>query len=194
MWNKCVINEYFGSFYRSSSLISFSCMTSYSRMPLHLFICTCFTIMYPFKNPFYSGIIIQNYSSNLLTQCFVYTTQVSKPHMSNTGEVFQNLSSENLKRMTAYIKKKKIKVLYKFSFPVNFGVLWMGLKIQYILHSTGTHHMYVITFCVLFVQERNRRLNVEVELTLQMATEAVQDMEQVSQGNCQLLSVHVLLR
>lgn len=62
----------------------------------------------------------------------------------------------------------------------------MGLKIQYILHSTGTHHMYVITFCVLFVQERNRRLNVEVELTLQMATEAVQDMEQVSQGNCQL--------
>lgn len=64
----------------------------------------------------------------------------------------------------------------------------MGLKIQYILHSTGTHHMYmyVITFCILFVQERNRRLNVEVELTLQMATEAVQDMEQVSQGNCQL--------
>lgn len=54
--------------------------------------------------------------------------------------------------------------------------------------------MYVITFCVLFVQERNRRLNVEVELTLQMATEAVHDMEQVSQGNCQLLSVHVLLR
>lgn len=62
----------------------------------------------------------------------------------------------------------------------------MGLKIQYILHSTGAHHMYVVTFCVLFVQERNRRLNVEVELTLQMATEAVQDMEQVSQGNCQL--------
>lgn len=87
-------------------------------------------------------------------------------------------------------------MLYKFSFPVNFGVLWMGLKIQYILHSTGTHHMYmyVITFCILFVQERNRRLNVEVELTLQMATEAVQDMEQVSLGKCQLLSVHVLLR
>lgn len=69
----------------------------------------------------------------------------------------------------------------------------MGLKIQYILHSTGAHHMYVVTFCVLFVQERNRRLNVEVELTLQMATEAVHDMEQVSQGNCQLFSVHVLL-
>lgn len=116
MCNKCVINEYFGSFYRSSSLISFSCMTSYSRMPLHLFICTCFTIMYPFKNPFYSRIIIQNYSSNLHTQCFVYTTQVSKPHMSNTGEVFQNLSSENLKRMTAYIKKKKSKCCTNFHF------------------------------------------------------------------------------
>lgn len=54
-------------------------------------------------------------------------------------------------------------------------------------------YMYVIKFWVLFVQERNRRLNVEVEQTLQMATEAVQDMEQVSQGNCLLLSVNVQL-
>lgn len=131
MCNKCVINEYFGSFYRSSFLFSLNCMTSYSHMPLHIFIRLlsihmCFTIMYRslygYFDPFYSGIIIQNYSSNLHTRCFVSTTQVSKRHMSNTGEVFQNLSSENLKRMTAYIKKK-IKVLCKFSFPVNFGVL-----------------------------------------------------------------------
>lgn len=64
-------------------------------------------------------------------------------------------------------------------------------KRQHLAKTAGTYHMYmyVIKFWVLFVQERNRRLNVEVEQTLQMATEAVQDMEQVSQGNCLLLSV-----
>lgn len=70
----------------------------------------------------------------------------------------------------------------------------MGPKIWYILHTAGTYHMYVTKFWVLFVQERNRRLNVEVEQTLQMATEAVQGMEQVSQGNCLLLNVNVQLR
>lgn len=62
-------------------------------------------------------------------------------------------------------------------------------KRQHLAKTAATYHMYVIKCWVLFVQERNRRLNVEVEQTLQMATEAVQDMEQVSQGNCLLLSV-----
>lgn len=66
-------------------------------------------------------------------------------------------------------------------------------KRQHLVKTAGTYHMYVIKFWVLFVQERNRRLNVEVEQTLQMATEAVQDMEQVSQGNCLLLSINVQL-
>lgn len=152
MCNKCVINEYFGSFYRSSSLISFSCMTSYSRMPLHLFICTCFTIMYPFKNPFYSRIIIQNYSSNLHTQCFVYTTQVSKPHMSNTGEVFQNLSSENLKRMTAYIKKKKSKCCTNFHFQWILVSCEWGWKYSTfcipLVHITCTCMLLHSAFCL----------------------------------------------
>lgn len=65
--NICVINECLGSFYQSSFLFSLNCMTSYSHMPLHIFIRllsihTCFTIgyiMYPFKNEvFYMDILI----------------------------------------------------------------------------------------------------------------------------------------
>lgn len=201
MCNKCVINEYFGSFYRSSFLFSLNCMTSYSHMPLHIFIRLlsihmCFTIMYRslygYFDPFYSGIIIQNYSSNLHMRYFVSTTKVKV-----TGQTlvkFFRISQARIRGEWQHNSKKKSKCCTNFHFQWILVSLWMGLKIQYILHSTGAHHMYVVTFCVLFVQERNRRLNVEVELTLQMATEAVQDMEQVSQGNCQLLSVHVLLR
>lgn len=83
----------------------------------------------------------------------MYTTQVSKRHMSNTGEVFQNLSSENLKRMTAYIQKKnqsavQIFISSEFWCPVNgventvhFAFHWYTSHVHvcyYILRSVCT--------------------------------------------------------
>lgn len=51
---------------------------------------------------------------------FVYTTQVSEGHVSNTGDVFLCQASENEKKMAAF--SEKFKILYKFSYSVNFGV------------------------------------------------------------------------
>lgn len=47
-------------------------------------------------------------------QQFVYTTQLSEGHMSNTGD------HENYRKSTAFWEN--LKILYNFSFSMNFGV------------------------------------------------------------------------
>lgn len=92
--------------------------------------------------------ITPNGSSHLYTRRFVYTTQVLVGHLSNTGDVFQCLASENERKMAAFSEKFKILLnflIVEFWYPARVPVHseW-GPKNGTFLHIAVSYHMYVL--------------------------------------------------
>lgn len=116
---------------------------------------------YPFKNYleghfdtdlYYSEMITPIGSSHLYMRRFVYTTQVLVGHLSNTGDVFQCLASENERKMAAFSEKLKILLnflIVEFWYPARVPVHseW-GPKNGTFLHIAVSYHVCAWYVCI----------------------------------------------